>query len=270
MFHGKRVIAITPAGRQPYLEILSKYVFREAAIIDEWHLWLNTDCPSDSSYIKALGEHPIVSVLEHPSIPSGFPKIQHFWPYLRDEDTVYLRLDDDIVFIDRDSIAQLLRFSLCNPEFLLVFPNIVNNAVCSYAHQFCGGLPAEPKTGPRCTDAIGWKCPKFAELVHQEFFSAYKRGTLRQFWFGQIHLQDRFSINSFVMSGSIGAQLEHDYSKGEEPWVTEFETKRLRRRNCVFGQALMVHFAFYTQRPYLEARPWILEEYRRIAEIECR
>ena len=50
----KRIVAVTPAGRKSYLEVLAPYIFAKRGVIDEWHLWINTAKEQDVSYCRYL------------------------------------------------------------------------------------------------------------------------------------------------------------------------------------------------------------------------
>ncbi len=46
-----KIIVVTPAGRKRYLDIMSKYIFKNNSI-DEWDLWDNCRGQSHASYFN--------------------------------------------------------------------------------------------------------------------------------------------------------------------------------------------------------------------------
>ena len=56
---------------------------------------------------------------------------------------IYIRLDDDIVFIEENTIPTLIRYRLDNPEPFLVFPIIINNLRTLERMQASGIIPTQ-------------------------------------------------------------------------------------------------------------------------------
>ena len=48
-----KVVAITPAGRRGYLEVLHKYIIKNKHLLDRWDLWVNTENSDDLNYMIA-------------------------------------------------------------------------------------------------------------------------------------------------------------------------------------------------------------------------
>ena len=98
----KRII-VTPAGRKKYLEILYRYLVRDYNYghFNEWHLWANTLIKEDIDYINFLSDKYDFIKIVNSKIPvDGIKSIGHFFEDYIDEKIVYLRLDDDIVWIN--------------------------------------------------------------------------------------------------------------------------------------------------------------------------
>lgn len=271
-----RLVTVTPAGRRPYLEILANYLLRRRDVIAEHQWWLNTRVPEDIAYIYRLTDrYPdffrVVSKPVGPSNRVGFV----IWQYMKEcteSDTVYLRLDDDICYMADDAIVQMRDYRLANPEPFLVLGNIVNNAVCSHFHQRAGLLPLSwGAVGNECMDERGWRSGAFAARVHRRFLKdltanqqdAWRRCAM------PINGMARFSINAICWRGEDFRLLPEtrDGDVDEEPFLTAEAPSRLDRPNAVCTDALFGHYAFYTQRRYLErTSPEILARYRRLSE----
>src|SRR5262245_10155783 len=134
MLDGYRIVSVTPAGRRRFVKLLANYLLQERGLIDEHEWWVNTDVPEDVDYLRGLSQqHPDFFRLITVSSPIPPPekrtyRICEFAPRLVEPNTIYLRLDDDIVYIAPGAIRALLRFRIENPAPFLVYPCIVNNS----------------------------------------------------------------------------------------------------------------------------------------------
>jgi hypothetical protein len=271
-----RLVTVTPAGRRPYVEILANYLLRRRDVISEHRWWLNTRRPDDVAYIYQLADrYPDFFRVE--AKPVGpLDRIGYsIWRYMCDcteSDTMYIRLDDDICYMSDDALVQLRDARLRQPEPLLILGNIVNNAVCSHMHQQAGLLPKSwGAVANECCDRRGWASGAFARRVHRRFLKDLAAG--REIWWKQAELPidgtARFSINAICWFGRDfrGVPEVESRDADEEPFLTCDLPRRLSRPNVVCPQALFAHYAFFTQRPYLETTsPEILARYRRISQ----
>ncbi len=57
-------------------------------------------------------------------------------------DAVFLKCDDDIVYVDVEKLNGFIEFRRTNPHYFLVSANVVNNGVCAYLQQASGAIPA--------------------------------------------------------------------------------------------------------------------------------
>jgi hypothetical protein len=192
------------AGRQVNMEIQMPYLDR---LLDtypqaELHLWDLTRTPADQKYLNTLvgrhggrvmvlshlhKGHPIrCSYPDHARRPRGFPPcacMVHKPPYEApykwyaaqpDTDVTYVKLDDDVLFLETDRFDDLLESLTHHPE-RVVSANVVNNAVCAKytddaletANRFSLGDPADWDNNKRWwalhTD------PEFALYAHRRF-----------------------------------------------------------------------------------------------------
>ena len=146
-----RIVLFVLAGRRMNLEIQRPYLDR--ILRDhpkaEVHYWDLTRAPEDAEYVRAQAAGRI-KVLTH--LHSGHPieckalngrrrgcacmvhrppyEQPYAWYAERDEyaDTVFVKLDDDVVFLEVDRFADLLAPLAENPA-VVVSANVVNNVV---------------------------------------------------------------------------------------------------------------------------------------------
>jgi len=269
----EKIVAVTPAGRKEYLEILYRYLNREhqKGILDKWRLWLNTTNPSDLEYCRDLASNHDWIETEDSKLPvdNSAPgkTIYQFFANCIDPGTIYVRFDDDIVFLSEDALSNLIDFRVANQKYFLVFANIVNNSICGHIHQRCGLIPVlEGKyIGYDCMDSVGWCSPTYAEHVHRSFIADLSRGCEANWncfdrW--ELHYFERFSINCFAFFGSDFAKFGGKVYWDEDHWLTTVAPKEYGQ-NCICGQALAAHYAFFTQRNHLNTTD-VLEKYRSI------
>lgn len=270
-----RVVTVTPAGRRRYLEVLASYLLRRRDVIAEHRWWLNTRRPEDVAYIYHLADRypDFFRVVAKPCGPKD--RIGYvIWQYMSEcteRDTLYIRLDDDVCYMADDALAQLRDHRLRRREPLLVVGNIVNNAVCTHFHQQAGLVPKSwGAVAAECMDELGWKSGAFARRVHRRFLKDLEAG--RETWWKQVELPidgtRRFSINAISWLGDDFRDVPevNGGAVDEEPFLTAELPTRLGRPNEACSAALFGHYAFLTQRKFLEqTSPEILARYRRIA-----
>lgn len=272
---------MTPAGRKRYLEVLVPHILNQRPHFSAHIFWLNTTVKADIDYIKNVCRlYPDFFSYTEPRVPvDGNNSISHFFKGCVEEDAIYIRFDDDICWLSPSAVREIVNFRLENPEYFLIFGNIVNNSLCNYLHQRIGALDLnvgdESDLAYTCTDAESWGKGVVASRVHDAFLKALELTDERKYSFGRRVLADyeRFSINFMAWFGRDFAEFNGEVGSDklgiprcqEEPWLTEWAPKVFTRPNCICGEALAAHYAFYPQRDYLESETNILERYKELA-----
>lgn len=271
----RRLVTVTPAGRRRYIEILANYLLRNRHVIDEHQWWVNTREPDDVACLLRLGDRypDFFRVIFRPhreAEPIGHA-IWRFMSTCVDAGTVYLRLDDDICYVAPGAIEAIHARRLADPHPFLVLGNIVNNAICSHAYQAAGLIPRWwGEIRQECMDDVGWKDGAVAVRMHRWFQGLVRGGRVEglaavRFPFDG---RSRFSINAICWNGHDMAALpERDRCDvDEEPFLTVDVPRRLGRPNVICPEAIFSHFAFYTQRPFVESiAPELLHHYRQLS-----
>lgn len=281
-----KVITVTPAGRKHYLEILAEYLLRNRRYISEHHFWLNTAVKKDIAYIEMLAaKHPDFFKINRKKMLRK--TVNSIWQYYKDyvdDDTIYIKFDDDICFFEKDAVKNLIEQRINNPKPLFVFGSIVNNAVCSHFFQKKEIIPLQwGEVGYECLDNNGWRNPVFAEKIHRKFVEDIKSDNLNRWKIDHVIMNDfkRFSIGVMCWFGRDLKGLPElnlcfdetiDYRTGawrfihsDESLLSQDLPQRMNRPNEICGNALFSHFSFYIQKDCLELCTVLLEEYRAIA-----
>ena len=178
--------------------------------------------------------------------------IHRFFDYTIDPNTVYIRLDDDIIWLDDGFIKNMKEFRLSHPEYFLVTANIINNNTIAYIQQRTGRVLRPPEMELLDYDCMGnlWESPRLAHLLHIEFAKSkrwvryQKTGVSRIGYFNY----ERFSINAICWIGGSFDNFGKIVGEDEEQWLTIYHPKKLGVPNILNGSAICQHFAFYTQR----------------------
>lgn len=279
---GRKVIAWIPYGRARTVSLLLEYLRRDhqAGILDELWLCLNTDPDQtdDLRYAYQLARaHPWVKIKDRPAGTVLHAQKQrntgHFYRYMTDRDTVYVRFDDDIVFVHEAALERLVRSKLEHPASMCVFPIIWNNATCSWFAQALGHIPHGLGTvrSPYCMDPMGWANGTFAVGLHRILLDRIVAGTVDDLlWYQDYSLQvgSQFSVSCFAASGADYADLEHPgvlIPDEEESWHTIHRTRATGQPNMIRGDALVAHYTFKPQGPIVEASN-VLDRYRQLAD----
>ena len=250
-----KIIAVTPAGRRRYMRLLVPYILSSDKI-DRYDIWVNTEDTHDIAFLKALSAHPKVRLISQPNgIVDECRSINAFFNHAQEEDEVYIRFDDDIVWMEQDAIDNIIRFRLENTDDFIISPYVINNAMCTALLQLYGKLSEFPKVEPYCKDLTGWASPDFAERLHKTFLSALSKGDLDGFRGKDTRFAAcRFSINCVSWFGKdLREFIKIIVESEEEEEELSFSIPTLARRpNAVVASALVAHFAYYTQRERLD------------------
>jgi hypothetical protein len=261
-----KVSICTPAGREKYLSFTKKFIYRkmEEGLIDEWQLWLNTINPQDIAYIESMAaENPKVKIyrLDEKITPTweSYNALQthKFFKFAHDDDTIYIRLDDDIVWVEDGALEKICQARIIHPNAYVIYPNIINSTMCTSWHQEIGALSEEfgivRKERPEdldwaYLDAFNYTDSGLINHIHNTFRKRYEEGSLSAYYLPSKSFDDykHFSICSIAWWGkdkvSPGAleesQMAHELPKG------------FARPVWFAGDALMVHYSYHTQRDY--------------------
>lgn len=279
MIDGHKVACWTPFGRERTVSLLVKYMERDVkrGIVDEYILYMNTDDDqvTDREYGYRLAEeHNWIRIIERPERYPG-PKQRstgYFYRYATDPGTVFVRLDDDIVYLHEAAIENLVRARLEMPAPAAVFPIIINNAICSYFLQACGKIPREwGEVGMYCMDPVGWANGPFAVKLHEMLLDHIEAGTVEDLYLHhdfQIPPGTQFSVSCFASLGSMYASLPEPgvlTPDEEESWHTIHRPLATGASNVVRADAIVSHLSFFTQHAFLNPTD-ILDRYRELAD----
>jgi len=265
-----KIVAVTPAGRRRYIEILSKYILSDGSI-DEWHLWENCREEDDRQYLYELAKtSPKIKIIKAEGVDGTNKSINKFYKFITEEEVFYIRIDDDIVFMEENFGDRLYSRAIkMKDRYLWWSPLVINNALCTY-FLFCKEkLRTTYPLTAQCMDKNAWGSPAFAEKLHNWFIDILNNGQLDMMKLeGGIDItMSRFSVNCIGFFGermkSLGRLLFP--LKDEEEWISATLPVKLNLPGRLVSDLVVSHFSFYTQEVYLLDKTKILQKYADIA-----
>ena len=265
MFENYRIVCVTPAGRRRYMKLLAPQVLA-SPLVDRYDIWVNTPDAGDLEFFQGLTRlDPRIRLVAQPDgAPPRIESIGAFHRTACDADTIYIRLDDDVVWLEPGFFETLLRFRIDHPEFFLVMPLIVNNAICSFMLQSFGKIAPTRHLRPACMDKFGWRDPHLALDLHRMLIGLIERGEIHRLHIKPCEISlNRFSINALCWFGKAMAPIAGEIGPEEEEELSLLLPMKYGLRNCFAGNTIAAHYAFIFQRAKVD-RSGILEEYRRI------
>jgi hypothetical protein len=263
MFEGYRIVCVTPAGRRRYMKLLVPLVL-SSPLVDRYDIWMNTEDSGDLAFleeVRQLAPDRVRLVAQPDGKEPGWGAIHGFARTAQDADTIYIRLDDDIVWLEPGFFETLLRFRVDHPRFFLVSPLVINNAVCSHILLTCAKINTSRFVGAVCLDQVGWREAEFAVALHRMLLDLARRGEAHRLHCGPREIAlNRFSVNVICWFGRDMAAIGGEVGRSEEEELSNIIPARLGRTNCFCTDTIASHFAFYIQREIVD-RAGLLDEY---------
>lgn len=255
MYKGYKIVVVTPSGRKKYQEILVKYLLKHTNIIDEYRIWVNTRCQYNISWYKELTKtHNWITTDFRKSVGSN-ADINQFFDKCIDNNTIYIRLDDDIIYLNDNFLSNIIDFRIQNQDYFLVLGNIINNGICACLHQHIKAIELPIQLNFYAMNQL-WKDPKLAKLVHEQFLKDVKNNDIEKYMKIDNHIMKfyrRFSVNAICWFGSMFKTFNgYIPTKDEEKYLTEIHTKKHKLPNIICSNALCSHYSFRTQRKFLD------------------
>jgi len=298
MLDKRKVSVIMAAGRRRYLPIITKYILDCKDFIDEWQLWINTTVQEDIDYmLDFANQHKdFVRVVRCPTDHWGpvgsMGAIRAFYTKETiDPGTIYLRVDDDIVHVDKDAFRTLAQFRAMNRKYFLISANMMNSGLCSHLHHRlgCHQETTPPMDAPIWESSGGllhWSS-NMATVIHDSYLKDAIAGRLdkwKQFERWELYENPRFGIACCSFFGCDMLELLGKWEdEDDEIFMTGIWPNRVGKINCIAGKALVAHYAYGPQRENgFETRDdkveingaeiyskHILNRYRKLAGVEA-
>lgn len=262
-----KTVLITVCGRSRFLSVQLPYILelKKLGLIDEHQLWLNTQKKEDVDFINKIAniDRNYFNLIENDSYDSknfdsdGAPilscvghTLNSFYKRCTDLDSIYVKMDDDICFIETESFYKYIEFRKKHEEFFLVFPIIVNNCmdyrIFPKSHPFCKSGYEEEKMWRHRGGQIGLH-------LHNVFFDSYPHN-LSRLKLPHVTTGEYACINCVSWLGKEFAKFNGDVGKikdgfiKDEWWLIDTYPKKAKKVNAIFGETIVCHYAYGHQR----------------------
>lgn len=270
MYKNYKVVVNTAAGRRRYMQYLIPYVVA-CPYVDRYDIWVNTHNGADIEFFKQVAtKFPAVNLVWQPDgIVNGNASINAFYKDCTEPNTVYFKLDDDIVWMEPGLIEKMVKFRVDNPEYFLVSPLVINNSLSTYLLQVEGRLKLDDYYQAYASHPVLWQSGNFAQELHTWFLERYlKTKKWEELHVGKKEIgMARFSINAVLWFGDEMKKFGGLVPGDDEEFLSCIYPTLQGKSNAWNGDALVAHFAFFTQRKALDKKG-ILEQYGKINEAQ--
>ncbi|KAK4943595.1 hypothetical protein LTR10_016890 [Elasticomyces elasticus] len=148
---GLKVIAIVFYGRRDRSQILHCFLMRNlvdhGGWLDEVHWIRNTDDQQDLDYLDQLLTYSnrYKQLFQERTKEQGYSDA---WSKLQ-PGHIYVKIDDDVVWMADDAIPRIVTTKIQHPEYLLVSANMINSPLMGWLHYRAGAVhPYLPEMSP--------------------------------------------------------------------------------------------------------------------------
>ncbi|KAI0477966.1 hypothetical protein F4859DRAFT_43767 [Xylaria cf. heliscus] len=171
---GVAVKALVFYGRKRTVDFLDCYLQQNLAVnggyLDEVWFMVHTNVDEDLIYLEELvgGRGPQYKVVM-PGECQGF-NYACMWNTVVEDDTIYVKIDDDIVFIHPDTIPQLVSTRIAEPHPFAISANLVNSPFTGYKHYSVGAIhPFLPDPNSKPSHPAGqlWRSSDFKPFPNE-------------------------------------------------------------------------------------------------------
>ncbi|MDL2410571.1 hypothetical protein PY650_34340 [Rhizobium calliandrae] len=160
---------------------------------------------------------------------------------------VFLKCDDDIVYLDIEKLNEFIEFRRANPNYFVVSANVVNNGVCAYLQQLGGALPDELGHFEHPPGGFGgslWQSAERATQLHDFFLE--KNDKHLPLPNKVVEWKERQSINFISW---LGKDLLHmGLPKGDDEYALTVDLPTfLDRPTAIYADFTVSHLSFGPQ-----------------------
>lgn len=263
MYNNYKIVLNTAAGRRRYMQYLIPYIV-SSDVVDRYDLWINTHNGADIEFFKQVAEKfPVINLVWQPDgVVNGNASINAFYKDCIEPNTVYFKLDDDIVWMEPGLIEKMVKFRVDNPQYFLVSPLVINNSLSTYLLELEGKIKLDDYYNSYASHPVLWRSGVFAQELHSWFLEKFlKTGKWNELHLGKKEMgMTRFSINAVLWFGDEMRKFAGVVPGDDEEFMSCIYPTRQGMSNAWNGDAIVAHFAFFTQREELDKKG-ILEQY---------
>lgn len=236
------------------MRLLVPYVV-SCDIVDRYDIWVHTHNGADIAFFQRLAsKYSKINLVWQPDgIVGGNETINPFYKNCIDEDAIYFKVDDDVIWMEENAIKKMVDFRIDNPEYFLVSPLVINNPLCTYALEASGKLRIKQYQAASPFGELIWKSGQFAYELHAWFIENYIHSPEGLYIGKKIIGANRLSINAILWFGKDFMQFGGYIPGDDEEYLSCLYPTNIGAANAINGECIMAHYAFFTQRTHLDS-----------------
>lgn len=169
---GQKVIGLVFYGRRDRAAILDCYLKQNLAINGGWLdevIWgVNTSNADDLVYLEEI----IPSVPTYRQLDLADGGYVNLWNQSVDYGNIYIKIDDDVVYIHQDTIAEIVHTLVTESRAAVVSANVINSPEHNWVHYRTGAVrPYLPDLEPPANSSLStlknpiWKVSNFPSWI---------------------------------------------------------------------------------------------------------
>ena len=272
-------------GRERNIKILHYYIEESLKhnIINEYHMFdfsrNNNDhlfIMSEFNRLQLIYNNKIYLhnyddnelILKKPRVKTNWNPFYKTISKWSDNDVV-IKCDDDILFIDINSLKNAIHDRIEDKISFLIHSNCINNGICAYYQKdlfpkLKNELSKYPTGGIM---GILFEKPELAYVIHNQFLTDLLMdiNNLNKYILNDIYISTRISINFILINGSDLKYLEN-VTIHDEYELSSFIPEKLLRPNKIKGDLITSHLSYTFQDKIILNRPELLLNYQKITE----
>ncbi|KAI8627575.1 hypothetical protein F5Y19DRAFT_477448 [Xylariaceae sp. FL1651] len=162
---GVKVVAMVFYGRKRYVDLLDCYLRKNLAsnggYLDEVWFMAHTEDKDDIAWLEGLVlQNRDYQIVGQGDCDKKNKKYGCMWEYATGDNTIYVKIDDDIIYIHPDTIPQLVHTRLAVPHAFGVSAHLINSPITGmeqFHHNAIYPFVPDPNSKPSHQAAEEWR-----------------------------------------------------------------------------------------------------------------
>jgi hypothetical protein len=275
-------------GREKNMKILHKYIELglNEFILNEYHMFDFSRNIQDHYFIKEEYNR-LINIYPHriflhnsdenynklnnkeikKSLTDWSPFYKTLATKLYNKNSIIIKCDDDILFIDIYGLKSALEDRWKDKESFLIHSNCINNGLCGYylRNKFPmlkTQLSIYPKGGLL---GVLFEKPELAYAMHLQFLKDINNNisNLNNYIIDDVDISSRISINFILINGEDVKYLEN-VSTQDEYELSSKIPEELLRKNKIKGDLITSHLSYQMQDKFILSKNNILNQYNEL------
>jgi hypothetical protein len=288
-----KLVVLTFGGRECSLKILFPLIKKYKQYIQEYRIYIATTIHSDIDYMENFAKEnsdfvkTVYFTVNGNTVLDDREKIwDNAYKCCQEDDTVYLKLDDDIVYIDETLFTDFIQYRILNRNAPIIYPVIINNHIHSCILQdnniynpymksnildnwknytynrIFSHIIVNKHTRIRIGDVtegkdilcpIAWGDLKYCYDLHSQFLDDINANNLEKYYLKNNIVLSKAEPVSINVCSWIGEDLREDVKKhgeiyNDEPWLAIYLPSWSGKYNEIYGKCVVSHYSYYRQR----------------------